>query len=526
MPPRLTPPDLAALSASGRSLADIETQLALLADPPAPLRLVRPARPGDGVTQLEPGRLEPQSRWREAARRGRLACFVPASGAATRMFGFLPDARADDRATLADLERRAAAGEENLRGLLELLAGLPRLPFFEDLAARVEQLTGSSWRALRRDSPLALTALLVGEQGLGLAALPKGLLPFHRYRDGWQTPFAEHVAQARHYLLADQRPSMTVHFTVSPDHLESFRRAGAAIARNDAAHGLTTKVDFSIQDPATDTVALDSDGELLRAADGRLVFRPGGHGALLSNLAALAASGTDIVFLQNIDNIGRARSHSIVGRWKRLLCEHLLALESRCFELLAQLDENPKAAVEAAAAFVTESLTLELPPEYARLDRSHRAAFLRQRLHRPLRVCGVVANRGEPGGGPFWVRRADGSTEGQIVEGSQVDLDDAGQRSIWEASTHFNPVDVVCSLRDRRGQPYDLSAWVDPATAFVARKAHESGTITVLERPGLWNGAMAGWNTCFVEVPEETFTPVKTILDLLRPAHQPRSIDD
>jgi hypothetical protein len=288
------------------------------------------------------------------------------------------------------------------------------------------------------------------------------------------------------------------------------------------ATGAEVRIAFSLQDPATDTIASDTEGRPVRDANGRLLFRPGGHGSLLTNLSRIATAGTALVILKNIDNIAPATRHEELGRWKRQLTGHLISLRRLTFDFLERLE------VESPAPGLLSEILDFLHREFA-LDSDSLAqestladltARLRDRLDRPIRVCGVVLNTGEPGGGPFWVRRQDGSIDGQIVEASQIAHGNPDQSRILSTSSHFNPVDIVCSLHDRTGQPYDLENFVDPSTYFVARKEIGGRQVKVLERPGLWNGAMANWNTTFVEVPESTFSPVKTLFDLLRPSHQ------
>ncbi len=388
--------------------------------------------------------------------------FVPASGAATRMF-----------ASLRVAEKAEKAGKGKGKRTREFFEGLDRFAFFDQLAQACEA------RGIRLPPPMAsgafeeiLSVLLSPPPGgLGFESMPKALIPFHRYPSGVRTPVEEHLEEALE-TVRDDVGLCRVHFTVPPDDRQRFeellRTASPALER---AHGATLDVGFSSQVPSTDTVALEARDRLFRRRDGSLLFRPGGHGALLENLEATRG---DLVFVKNIDNVQPAARRGPTLLWKKLLAGFLV-------ETLERLGDTGG----------------------------------------PVRVCGVVRNEGEPGGGPFWVADEAGTPSLQIVEGAQVDHADPRQDSIWKASTHFNPVDLVCALRAPGGSRYRLVDFVDPAAVFVARKSEDGRLLRALERPGLWNGAMARWNTVFVEVPTETFTPVKTVFDLLRPEHQP-----
>lgn len=439
--------DLAEIASLGLSTDDLERQLELFRHPPAPMRLDRPCTAGDGVVRIgEEERPELLSLWEEAAAAGRLTKLVPASGAASRMFAFLVPFLAGEPPTRESVEASARAGDRNAAQLLKFLDGLPRFAFTLHATGIREKLEE-----------------LLLESGLDYLGKPKGLLQFHAYSEGPRTPFVEHLVEAA-ATLGERR---SVHFTISPQHRELF---DAELARVGPSLPGRFEVSFSYQERSTDTIAVDLENRPFRTDEGELLFRPGGHGALLANLQAL---GGDVVFVKNIDNVVPDARKGPTLLWKRLLCGYALKL--------------------------------------------------RREGHgtdRPLRVCGVVRNQGEPGGGPFWTVERDGTTTRQIVESAQVDLGDPAQAAVWGASTHFNPVDLVCLLRDPEGRPFDLSRFVDPDTVFLAQKTHEGRPLKALERPGLWNGAMARWETFFVEVPLETFAPVKSVLDLLRPEHQ------
>ncbi len=503
----LTDADREQLRARGIALEEARRQLDLLASPPVHARLVRPATVGDGIESVPDAEVpELLGRHVRAAAAGRLLWFVPASGAATRMFRDLAPFVRGGSAT------RSVGQAEAARQLLE---GLPRLPFFDELRAELARRGLELDRLVDEKRVGEILAALLDRDGLGLADLPKGLVPFHRYADAARTAFEEHLVEAAS-VVRNTSGRCRLHFTVSPEHLSRFQALLVGVrGEYERRLGVRLEVGFSEQSPTTDTLAVELDGRPLRDGSGRLVFRPAGHGALLENLSAV---GGDLVLIKNVDNVARDRFKEIADRWKALLVGRLLGLEKQVREHLAAMDRSSPDPERLAGAL--EFLHLEIPSEIESAGAEARRAFLIETLDRPLRVCGVVRNTGEPGGGPFWVRGRDGRVSLQIVEGAQVDPGSPEQQEILRRSTHFNPVDMVCALRDRAGRPHDLRRFADPEAVIVAKKSWEGRPIVALERPGLWNGGMAGWVTVFVEVPLETFNPVKTVLDLLRPEHQ------
>ena len=489
-----TAADLRQMAALSIDPQEAARQIALFRDPPPHTRVLRPCRPGDGIRSLPPSeQADLLARFDAAAHEGRIGKLVPASGAATRMFQDL----------LAFLA--APADSEPSPAVRTFFDNLDRFAFRDDLGDVV-----------RQGDRRAVLAYLLEDTGLGYAELPKGLLPFHRYPEGARTPFEEHLVEAA-AVARGEDGLCRVHFTVSPEHQ---RRFDQLLERQRPAYeerfGCRFEVSFSTQSHATDTLAVDLQNRPFRLADGSLLFRPGGHGALLDNLNALGREGWDVVFLKNIDNVVPDACKPVVHLWKRLLGGCLVSLQDRIFGLLDRLEKG-EGILEEAAELLERDLSRPLPE---RIAGETERRFLIDALDRPLRACGVVRNQGEPGGGPFWVISPSGEVSLQIVEISQVDSRDPAQREILASSAYFNPVDIACGLRDRHGRPYDLHRYVDPSTVFIAEKSHEGRPLKALERPGLWNGAMASWNTVFVEVPDATFAPVKTVLDLLRPEHQ------
>jgi hypothetical protein len=496
----LTDADISQLAEIGITEVEARRQLDLLQHPPAASHLDRPATPGDGILTIEPEELgELLALADECAEAGRFSKFVPASGAASRMFDAprrIAQAGVESR---EDLRARAESGDAAAGEVVRLLDETDDLPFPASFSKAADNRT------------LSVTAVLEGlldPPGLGYAALSKGLIPFHRYDEAARTAFEEHLVEGSRFL-ADHEGRCRFHFTVSKEHQREFEaRAGAF-----PASGLDVR--FSNQSPATDTLALDIGHGPARTPEGRLLLRPGGHGALLGNLEE---SGGDLVLIKNIDNIIPEPRQRQAVEWQRALLGLLARVQRRAFECLEALHQSDDVGALAEAESFAQDVFRWQPDAGSPRERRQAVHDL---LARPLRVCGMVRNEGEPGGGPFWVNAPDGSCSLQIVESAQVDHADAVQEEIWNCSTHFNPVLLAVALRDADGKPFRLEEFVDSQTAFVTEKPLSGRQVRVLERPGLWNGAMGYWNTLFVEVPMVTFAPVKTVLDLLRPEHQP-----
>ncbi len=520
--PTLSPADRDHLAQLGIDASDADRQIELLVAAPAAAKVTRPARVGDGIRQLHPDEhLELLEHYDRSQRAGRWSRFVPASGAATRMFrGLVAFAQETRPSTRAELERRSLAGDGVAGDVLRLLGALPRFPFAPQLEALLARRGERIADLLVADRVRDLVAAVLDAPplGLGLSALPKALVPFHRSAGLGEpiTALEEHLAEAR-ALGRDDAGVTRIHFTVSPNHRRLFEEAAAAIAARLAGSRERFELTFSSQDPATDTLALDLGvGALARDPQGNPLLRPGGHGALIGNLARI---GGDLVTIKNVDNVLPLERRELVIRWRKLLGGYLVRIERQIHEYLRQLRHGPAdaASLRVIARFLQEELSIEAPSTGAAPDEG---ATLLALLDRPLRVCGVVENRGEPGGGPFWVQDRSGRLTLQIVERAQIDDGDPEAARALAASTHFNPVDLSCSLHDETGAPYELTRFIDADAAFVSSKTESGRELRVLERPGLWNGAMAGWNTVFVEIPAATFAPVKSIFDLLRVEHQ------
>ena len=464
----------------GLTPAALETQLKNFREGFPFLPVTRAASCGDGIRVLDAAGIEQAAaRYDRAKESLRVVKFVPASGAATRMFKDLFEFVREGR-------RTAVVGE--------LLANRRRFAFWPELRTII----GDDADELRTVENIVAEGLRYGET-------QKGLVSFHRYGDEVRKAVEEHLVEGAQYAAAGGE--VKIHFTVSPEHLTRFEALLAEkIPGYESRFGVKYRISFSVQDPSTDTLAVNPDCTPFRRADGRLLFRPAGHGALIGNLGKIDA---DIVFVKNIDNVTTDARRGDTVLYKKALAGVLLALQERIFEYLMAL-EVPGAELEPIAAFIENELCVKLPKDYG-------TALLRQVLDRPIRVCGMVRNEGEPGGGPFWGTGADGLETLQIAESNQIAPE---KRELMRLATHFNPVDLVCSFRTSKGGRFDLQEFVDPATGFISRKSDGGRELLAQELPGLWNGAMARWNTVFVEVPITTFSPVKVVTDLLRPEHQ------
>lgn len=363
----------------------------------------------------------------------------------------------------------------------------------------------------------AIVSNLLEAAGLNYGALPKGLLKFHRYADGVRTPLEEHLVEGALYA-AGKSGEANVHFTVSTEHRQLFQQlVDAKVAEYEAKYGIRYHVSFSEQKPSTDTVAADMENKPFRDK-GKLLFRPGGHGALIENLNDLDA---DVVFIKNIDNVVPDRLKGDTVTYKKLLAGVLVTLQAKAFDYLRLLDGGHYShdQLEEIIRFVQRDLRCRRA-DLKQLEDADLVIYLRKKLNRPMRVCGMVKNVGEPGGGPFLAYNPDGTVSLQILESSQIDMKDPEKKAMFEQGTHFNPVDLVCAVRDYKGNKFNLLNYVDKATGFISYKSKGGKELKALELPGLWNGSMSDWNTVFVEVPLSTFNPVKTVNDLLREQHQ------
>ena len=437
--------------------------------------------------------------------------FVPASGAASRMFKDLAEFSSVYFGVCYNFEKEYPA-------VKTFIDNLPKFAFYNDLAEAMKNSGLDIDDYLNRHDYATIINYLLGKNFMGYGTQPKALLLFHKY-DGKPYPaIIEHFTEGVRY--AENNGHVALHFTVSPEHRSDFE---TTIERLKPIYkDVTFDVTLSEQKHYTDTIAVDVYNNPLRDDDGRLIFRPGGHGALLENLNECSA---DVVFIKNIDNV--TPDNPFVKSpdpepvlWKKILGGVLLSLQEKTFDYLNRLDNAPDAAnLSEIADFAAHTLNIMIPDNFATLSVADKTAMLHDKLNRPMRVCGMVLNQGEPGGGPFWVEGSDGNISLQIVETNQINRKDPSQEAILQSSTHFNPVDLVCGMRDYKGRPFDLLKYRDPKTGFITNKSQGARTLKSQELPGLWNGSMAHWTTIFVEVPLFTFNPVKTVNDLLRKEH-------
>jgi len=513
--------DIKQIEARGMTSEKVTSQIAIFKKGFPFTRLLRPCTLGDGIRVLHKADLDRfGGAFSEAALAGRVMKFVPASGAATRMFKFLLSfnnryEQIDAKTMRAEKER----SDPDYEKFLQFIREIKKFAFYDDLKSAMSKDGLDVEKRISEGEYKPILEYVLFSQGLNLAHVPKGLIKFHAYPEHSRTPFEEQLVEATGYAM-DNNNVARIHFTVSPEHEVLIRDHLKRVLGFYEKSGVRFESAFSIQKPSTDTIAVDLDNKPFRDGDGRLVFRPGGHGALLENLNALKA---DLVFIKNIDNVVPDRLKEKTFIYKKALGGYLIALQKQIFGTLERLSNRDMESrlMEETFEFLEHELSMTPPEGMRQGSRRNRIDYLISRLNRPLRVCGMVKNEGEPGGGPFWVEHDDKTTSKQIVESSQVDLGSAEQRRIWESSTHFNPVDLVCGVRDFMGNPFDLMNFVDPETGFISMKSKEGRELKALELPGLWNGSMAHWNTVFVEVPIITFNPVKTVLDLLRKEHQP-----
>jgi len=471
-------------------------------------RLLRPATVGDGIRKLGEDESQAlQRQYEDSLSKTSVCKFVPASGAASRMFrdlGMLREVFSSDETVLNSEEEKI---------LEEFLSNATRFPFAglleERLGERLEKVVSSG------DFGSILDTLL-GNDGLGYGNIPKGLVPFHNYGEERRTAFCEHFNEAIGYT--NSRGTVSMHFTIPPAFAERFALEEKEAASLLSCEGVSFDVTYSVQDPETDTIAVAMDNTPVTDADGSLLRRPAGHGALLKNLNELSY---DCIFVKNIDNVAKEELLPDTVKWKKTLGGVLFSIQKRVFLYTEALSSSwtSEALEREIVSFCREKLFMDFSQELSGLSGAGRREFLFRALHRPIRVCGVVKNVGEPGGGPFWVEGERGESL-QIVESAEVDQDSSSQRHIWESSTHFNPVDIVCGVKDFRGEKFNLTGFVDPEAGIITEKTLGTKKIKALELPGLWNGSMSGWITVFVEVPSTTFNPVKTVWDLLKEPHQ------
>ena len=504
--------DLIFIEERGSNLSTVSEQVENFKSGFPFMEIIQEATVGKGIIQLNQAHAEEFIRFFEKSREKGISLmkFVPASGAASRMFKSLFSAK-------TQLEN--GDGEEKVlqdKDINAFFAGLKNFAFYNELKKIAD-------KPIDQLSALEVLNLFLTESGLNYGNLPKGLLQFHQYKEKSRTSFEEHCVEGALYAK-DIEGKVQMHFTVSPEHQQAFEAHLNEIQKFYENHfQVSYKISFSQQKQATDTIAVDMQNTPFRNEDGSLLFRPGGHGALLENLNDLDA---DIVFIKNIDNVVPDYLKDETVKYKKALAGLLLNYQKRIFSYQQVLDERHYSALDSkffaeATNFLENVLNIKPPSNQYYTEKEELYYYLKAKFDRPIRVCGMVKNEGEPGGGPFWAKNNDHSVSLQVVESSQIDISNEEQKLIVNNATHFNPVDLVCGIKNYKGEPYDLLKYRDPKTGFISYKSKDGKELKAQELPGLWNGAMADWNTLFVEVPVNTFNPVKTVNDLLRKEHQP-----
>ena len=484
--------------------------------------LVAPATIGNGIIKFTDAEVQELiKQFDEDKEYYDILKFIPASGAASRMFkniySFVEEYK--DKEIPEDF-----LNKENVKfdSIENFFLSIKDFAFYDDLKNKLAE-CGKDIETLMSENRLVeIAEFLLENEGLSYGKLPKALLKFHRYKESSRLALEEHLVEATQYstIYTEDGEIAQLHFTVSQEHLDIFKKTvEELIPVYEREYGIRYDISYSVQKPSTDTIAVDMNNEPFRNNDGSLLFRPGGHGALIQNLNDLKK---EVIFIKNIDNVVPDRLKSTTYDYKKVLGGYLFRLQQQQFEYLNLLDEGCLAndEIDEIAKFAKEKLMIDIPNFYKTYNEIEKIDFLYSKMNRPMRICGMVKNEGEPGGGPYWTRNSSDEVSLQIVESSQIDHKNEKQEAIFQSATHFNPVDLVCATYDFRGEPFDLNDYIDYNTGFISQKSKDGKELKALELPGLWNGAMADWINIFVEVPVITFNPVKTVNDLLRDKHQ------
>jgi hypothetical protein len=505
--PEFTAKEKEQIADHGLNEDQVKAQIKTFKDGIENLKVEKAATPEDGIVQLDDVERSVLHDGYIIQDDVEVAKFIPASGAASRMFKALHQLKAELDESNKSLSQLLKA--EDHKALKPFFDRFEEYAFAEQALSMAKKEHPNLEKLSKDEKHKILLDTVLDEDKLGLAELPKGLIPFHRYADETLTPFEEHFHEASYY--ASYQNKAHLHFTVTDDHLARFKQVeDACLPALKQETDLDYFVHYTFQERSTDTIAVNPDNSIFKLENGELLFRPAGHGALIKNLNKIDA---DLIFIKNIDNVQRKETAKDNASYKRALAGKLLEVQREAHHYLNGIVAGLYIEIEEEIkTFIRETLLIK--------GEVKDKATAYELLNRPIRICGMVKNEGAPGGGPFWVKLDNGFTTLQIVETSQMDLSDEGQRSILEHSTHFNPVDIVCGVKDFEGRKFDLEKYVNPKRGIITEKSAEGKPLKALELPGLWNGAMEHWNTIFVEVPLQTFSPVKTVLDLLNEAHQ------
>lgn len=479
------------------------------------VNLSEPATVDNGIFHIEPEEEELLlEQYEDAGKKCEILKMVPASGSATRMFKdlftFMDTYKGTEEEFLEFVQSKSSGT------MHEFFEKMDELPFYNRLSAVMWNDGKDIEKLIAKREYIEILKYILTDKGLNYGNTPKGLVDFHIYRDFVRTAFDEHIVEGA--LYCNDGKTSRLHFTVSEEYTNLFKERLKKITKVfEKMFNVKYEVTFSIQKPCTDTVSIDANGDILRDSENQIVFRPGGHGALIYNLNDLKA---DIIFIKNIDNVTPDRSKGDTVKYKKLLAGTLLEVQQKVFGYLEMLDKKPTAEQLSEIDAFMSTIGYKEAEGKTYKDQKEHIKHLQQLLNRPIRICGMVKNEGEPGGGPFWVKAKDGSSRLMIIESAQINLKDKEQKKVFEHSTHFNPVDLVCGVKNYKGKKFDLEKFIDTTQGFITNKSYKGKDIRVQELPGLWNGAMANWITVFVEVPLTTFTPVKTVFDLFRFEHR------
>ncbi|MEA2106275.1 MAG: DUF4301 family protein [Bacteroidota bacterium] len=504
-----TKKDIKQIEKQGLTIKEVEKQLERFKQGFPYLNLIKPATISDGVIQLDEAEISAYNKLYDDSKPDALK-FVPASGAASRMFKFLFEFYGQAKNQYESLDQ--IENDEVKKFFREI----KKFAFYDELKATLQSTGYDIDKLLKNGEYKIILHYFLTEEGLNYGAKPKAVLLFHQDGHKIKTAFEEHLIEGAAYAK-NNNGKVKIYFTISPEqHAKMFDELLQKV-KNEYEQKLNVQfeITYSQQKPSTDTIAVDLDNNLFRNDDETLLFRPGGHGALIENLNELTS---DIIFIKNIDNVVPDRLKSETIRYKKALAGILISMREKVFQYLEKLESDKVAqnTIDEIIEFIQHDLCYHFNLEKSDDPKN----ILFTILNRPIRVCGMVKNEGEPGGGPFWIKHPDNHTDLQIVETSQINQNDSGQMDILKQSTHFNPVDLVCCMNDYKGKKFNLLQYRDPETGFISNKSKDGRDLKAQELPGLWNGAMANWNTVFVEVPGITFNPVKTVNDLLRPEHQ------
>mgnify|MGYP001164740087 CR=1 FL=1 len=513
---KFTKEDIKQIKEKGLDVKTVENQLLHFTDIKSKVSLYASATIGDGIVKLSKEKYKHFATFFDNHKQTKsIIKFVPASGAASRMFKSLYSFL--DNYDIRKETINCYVNRTKSVDLFLFFVAAEKLPFHDEVFEALKKYY-PKFKSMSLDKRrLLFVELLLSKKYFNFGEYPKGLLPFHNYRTHITTAFEEHLVEASQYAAVDGKA--TLHFTISNQHQKHFFEHFASIKNIiESKTNSSFDISYSFQDPKTDTIATTMDNKPFKI-DGKLLFRPSGHGALLHNLNAINA---DLIFIKNIDNVMMQHCMDEMMYYKTILGGYLLKIQSKAFDYAHQLDqiEISEEEIHEIANFLSDQMNVHISSEFEKYANQYKIEYLKSRIHRPIRVCGMVKNEGEPGGGPFWVKHENGELSLQIVEMNQINTKSESQNKIVKSATHFNPVDIVCGVKNYKGQKYDLKQFIDAKTHFVAIKNKYGKKLKTLERPGLWNGGMAHWNTIFVEVPLHTFSPVKKVEDLLKAAHQ------